>query len=378
MKHRTILVWVAGMLLTLASCGLDRPTHPDGRYTLEIVAIDTSGVTGEDSVLVAGATVELASTTAEFKQAFETDAEGRLVVENLPAGDYIVQVSKKDEVSKILFMGQARERLVSAVGKLDTIYLSFIPTSPIVINELYYAGCNASSHYWFDQFVELYNTTEDTLYLDGYFVVRGSQAGGIFDYDPTQTDFALGYYVYTFPGTRGVTHQCPIAPDSFLVIAADATNHHDFGGTWCVDLLHADYEFFNAAANDFDNPAVPNLKALWSGTNDFSMSLAHSPVWIATGEEYAYQEHCYMSGTSTMCTTYMHIPLRTIIDGVEYSGDPSSTRYSPPMMDAGFGGIGLTRYSGRSIERKVPGLDSNNSTFDFENVTPTPGYSHSR
>jgi Protein of unknown function (DUF4876) len=377
MIRRTVLVCLAGTCLTFASCGVDRPLYPDGRNTLEIVAIDTSGVTGEDSVLVAGALVELASTTAEYKQVFQTDPEGRVVVENLPAGEYIVQVSKQDEVSKVLFMGQGTERLVNAVGILDTIYMSFIPTSPIVINEVYYAGCNASSFYFYDQFIELYNTTEDTLYLDGYFVVRGTQVSTIFDYDPNQEDFALGYYIYTFPGTRGVTHQCPIAPKGFIVIAGDATNHHNYGAL-CVDLSHADYEFFNAAANDFDNPSVPNLDALWSGSNDFTMNLAHSPVWIATGEDYTYQEHCYMSGTSTICTTYMHMMLSTILDGVEYASNPTSARYTPPRMDAGFGGIGLTRYSGQSIERKVPGLDSNNSIFDFENITPTPGYSHSR
>jgi hypothetical protein len=166
-------------------------------------------------------------------------------------------------------------------------------------------------------------------------------------------------------------------PKGFLVIAADATNHHNYGAL-CVDLSHADYEFFNAAANDFDNPAVRNLKALWSGNNDFTMNLAHCSVWISTGEEYTYQEHCYMSGTSTICTTYMHMMLSTILDGVEYASNPSSARYTPPRMDGGYGGVGLTRYSGQSIERKVPGLDSNNSTFDFEIVTPTPGYSHSR
>jgi hypothetical protein len=44
-------------------------------------------------------------------------------------------------------------------------------------------------------------------------------------------------------------------------------------------------------------------------------------------------------------------------------------------VDAGFGGVGLTRYSGYSIERKEPGFDTNNSTVDFVNLTrPTPGY----
>jgi hypothetical protein len=44
-------------------------------------------------------------------------------------------------------------------------------------------------------------------------------------------------------------------------------------------------------------------------------------------------------------------------------------------VDAGFAGIGITRYSGQSTERREEGVDTNNSTFDFVNLPhPTPGY----
>ena len=376
MRRPVLYIMAVAACVAAVSCGLEKPDHPDWRNGLVLTAFDTSGVYGRDTI-VAGAQVEVSSTTSSYKETFRTDAEGHLVIKNLPAGYYNVQATRKDNVSRVLLIGQAEEQLVNAAEKTDTIYMSFISTSPIVINEVYFAGCNSSAFYYYDQYIELYNTTDETLYLDGYFIVRGTQASGIFDWDPLTSDVALGYYVFAFPGTRGVTHECPIRPKQYLVIASDAINHHTYGSL-CVDLNNADWEFFNALGNDYDNPAVPNLTPVSTYTQDFAFNIAHSSVWLTTGESYTFQEHCYMSGTSTICSEYVAFPLSTILDGVEFSGDPPAHRYLSPRVDAAVGGIGITRYSGKSIERKVPGLDTNNSSFDFETVTPTPGYSHTR
>ena len=72
---------------------------------------------------------------------------------------------------------------------------------------------------------------------------------------------------------------------------------------------------------------------------------------------------------------YVHIPLWTIIDGVEYASNPDVERYLTMRIDTGLAGIGMARYSGRSVQRRFPGLDSNNSSFDFVMTDrPTPGY----
>ena len=360
----------------LSSCGVDKPLLPEGRNTLALVALDTSGVYGEGQRAVSGAKVEISSPTFIYRKEAVTDADGRLVIENMPSGEYRIQVSLRDTEHNVLLMGQNQRKLETASAATDTVFMSFISISPIVINELYYCGCNASSFYFFDQFVELYNSTSDTLYLDGYFMCRSTQVEGIIDFD--NEDYSLGYYVYAFPGVRGVTRQCPIMPHGFLVLAGDAINHRLYGSL-CVDLSNADWEFLNAAANDYDNLAVPNLLPISNQGNDFSFNLAHCALWLSTGEEYAFATHCYMSGSSQICSEYMHIPNRTIVDAVEYSANPASPRYMSIHLDAGPGGEGVTRYSGVSIERKVPGLDSNNSAFDFEKTyPPTPGYSHSR
>jgi hypothetical protein len=72
----------------------------------------------------------------------------------------------------------------------------------------------------------------------------------------------------------------------------------------------------------------------------------------------------------------MRIPIDKVIDAVEYASNPYVTQKEITVrVDAGFAGVGITKYSGQATERREPGLDTNNSTFDFV-VIPyaTPGY----
>jgi hypothetical protein len=376
MKRAHMLTAVIVCLVALAnSCGIEKPGRADGRNVLILQTIDTSGVYGEGWRGVPNAQVEISSSTAVYAKTYTADEEGRLVIEGMPAGDYYVQASMHDEINNVLLTGQKEKFLRGAAEVEDTLFMSFVPVSPIVLNEVYFCGCNGAAFYYYDQYVELYNSTADTIYLDGYVMCRSTQVDYLFDWEAI--DFAVAYYMYQFEGVRGVTRQCPIAPHEFLVLATDAINHSRYGAL-CVDLSHADYEFFNAASNDYDNLSVPNITPLTTTGNEFSYNIAHCALWISTGEEYTFSEHCYTSGSSQICSPYVDMPLYTIIDAVEYSANPSSPRYMTIRLDGALGGNGITRYSGRSMERKVPGFDSNNSAFDFETIAPTPGYSHTR
>ncbi len=372
MKRLFVIISAACAGALMLSCGLDKPDEADGRCVLVLRAVDTSGVYSEEWTGVAGAKVDIASALDAYKGTFTTDETGKIVVEGLPMGEYYVQASMRDEEHDVLLTGQAKKKLRSEAEVKDTLFMSFVPVSPIVINELYYAGCNGSSFYYYDQFVELYNSTGETLYLDGMVICRSQQSDGIFDIEGEP--FALAYYMYQFPGTWGVTRQCPIGPREFVVIACDAINHHNYGAL-CVNLLGADWESFNPTQNDYDNLLVPNILPVSTVGKDFTLSLGHTGIFIATGEEYTFAEYTTSSGVSP----FIQVPLSTILDAVETAENPSPTfrRYLTLRIDAGLGGIGMTKYSGQSIERKVPGFDSNNSSFDFDIVgAPTPGYSH--
>jgi len=354
----------------MVSCGLDKPDSADGRSVLVLQTVDTSGIYAGEWRGVPGAQVEITGALTAYKNIFTADENGKIVLDGLPTGDYYIQASMRDEEHDVLLTGQTKKMLQSQTEVKDTLFMSFVPLSPIVINELYYCGCNGSSFYFYDQYVELYNSTSDTLYLDGYVVCRSQQSDGIFDIEGA--DFALGYYVYQFPGMRGVTHQCPIGPHEYLVCATDAINHHNYGAL-CVNLLGADWEFFNPIQNDYDNLSVPNILPISTMGKDFTLTLTHTGVFLATGEDITFVDYTTSSGVSP----FAQVPLGTIVDAVEYGSSPSIRRYMTLRIDAGIGGNGMTSYSGQSIERKVPGFDSNNSSFDFVILgSPTPGYSH--
>lgn len=362
-----ITILTAAALLA-ASCGDERPSVPDGANAVRLYAVDTSNTGGAGWEAVPHATIRVSSPTFQFLEEYETGPAGWAMLEQLPAGVYRISAEKIDQEENFVILGQKELSLVFSPAAVDTIFMNYQQSSPLVINEIYYTGCDYSKFYFYDQFIELYNSSSRTLYLDGYFLVRTTQIADVID--PEAEDYALGYYVFAFPGESGVTHDIPIEPGEFVVIAGDAIDHSRYGAR-CVDLLGADWEFFNPLGSDYDNPAVPNLLPISNLTNDFSMNLAHTAVLLSDGTDWEFGMH--FDGNSMK--EYVHIPLVTIVDGIEYSANPDSERYLTIRVDAGLAGVGMAKYSGSSVQRRFPGLDSNNSSFDFEIIQPpSPGY----
>jgi hypothetical protein len=249
-----------------------------------------------------------------------------------------------------------------------TVDVFQITVSELMINEIFYCGSDYATFYFYDQYVELFNSSEDTLYLDGIILTRQTQT---WYPDLEEVDFVRAIYAFQFPGTPVTGREHPIAPGQFVVIATDAIDHTLYCSR-SIDLSNADWECFNPLGSDYDNPAVPNIVSIHpTRTTDYLLNLSRNAVVIATGEEYSFEE--YAPGR-----IYVNIPIRTIIDGVEYSSNPDVQKLLTVRVDAGFAGIGCTKYSARSTERREPGLDTNNSTFDFLLTPyPTPGYSYS-
>jgi hypothetical protein len=180
-----------------------------------------------------------------------------------------------------------------------------------------------------------------------------------------QKDYTRATYAFQFPGTPVTGREYPIQSKQIMVVAADAVDHRPYCAN-SIDLSHADWEFFNALGNDYDNPAVPNVSSITDKTTDFLINLGHNGVVLATGEEWTID-----------ADDDVRIPIKNVIDGVEYSSNPSAAKQMTVRIDAGYAGVGMLRYSGASTERRELGLDTNDSTFDFLNlVHPTPGFFH--
>lgn len=345
--------------MVFTSCLKDKPSLKDGSYDLQLF------IKYEDNLLI---DMPVTISTPDYnitEMTTLTDSTGMANFENIPYADYNVNFSgrigipsglKPGELDTILvtgadFVESRGEQLV-----VDTLYGIASGSQPgIKINELYTAGPVNNFYYFYDAFFEFYNSSDDTLYLDGIIICRM----GKFLENVTS--------IFQFPGEpMGTTKDYPIGPGEFKVAALDAINHRDliFGGEASIDLSNADFEFRNK--NDYgdsDNPDVPNIKNLEVGNNvDFYVGVTGDVVLIADGSDVDYLDGIEMS---------------SVIDAVEYSSKASHEKEIESELDRGFGGVGQSKYNGTSLERITKGFDTNNSTLDLKIIdAPTPGYQH--
>ncbi|GAB4331188.1 MAG: hypothetical protein Kow0037_07550 [Calditrichia bacterium] len=372
MKKTTLLT--IGMLVGLVAvfgCSPKAPVQTDGDDSYQVVVYDTTGLYNPaDSTKmtpVANATVVATSQEYVKQYTFQTDANGRVMIEDVIASNY--RIDARFPISKSTILKGTREVPISGhIAEVDTIFTKALALSPLLINEIYYCGPQNNLHFFFDQYIELINRSDSVLYLDGMILTRIRSSSELIPIKDTLS-YVQNVYAFKFPGSPGDTRY-PIYPGERKVIATDAKNHSS-PTIPAVDLSHADFEFFNQYKSDYDNPEVPNLTNLIpNGGVDFYISLVHDGVVLADGTEY----ELVTVATSTGDKVYLNIPLKTILDGVEY-GSLTSTKALTIRLDSGIAGDGVQKYSGKSIQRANPQEDTNNSTVDFVVLpSPTPGY----
>jgi hypothetical protein len=165
-------------------------------------------------------------------------------------------------------------------------------------------------------------------------------------------------YIFKFPGTPGEKNY-PFYPKTFKVLATTAINHQKSVAI-SIDLSNADWEFYNQySVTDFDNPKVPNLINIRSDrTVDFLIGLTSDVIVLASGVDAVWEDG---------------IDISTIIDGVQYASSPTSRKTLDSRVDKSFL-LSPPRYSGKSMQRREPGGDSNDAMSDWEIISaPTPG-----
>ncbi len=369
------LILLVSAALMITGCGTESPSLPDGEGKVKVTVVDTSGtfpggVPGYP-VAVDSVEIHLTARSHHFSMLTNTGMDGEIFFDELPTGDYTIFASRRILLgsSDKVFSGGRDFRIAGNTFLLDSINIELIASSDLMINEIFYCGSDYSSFYFYGQFAEIYNGSRDTMYLDGMILTRQRPVVA----DVEDLDYVRAVYGYQFPGTPVTGREHPIAPGEFVVVACDAIDH----SLWCpnsVDLSGADWETFNAQANDYDNPEVPNLEPVHDRGVDWMINLGWNAVVLASGEEYELAEYILNERTYVE----VRIPISTVIDGVEYASNPEGKQKQLTVkVDAGMAGAGIPKYSGQSTERRELGLDTNDSTYDFENITsPTPGYSH--
>lgn len=285
---------------------------------------------------IPGAEVTVTPTEGPVRT-FTTSATGTVAIAGLQAGDYRISVRRlftTAEIAKVAasgamaYVGETELNVASSSGAA-TIQVPANYRRSLVISEWSFTGryIPGSGYYAYGGFLELYNNSDTTIYLDGVLIVEGLAARSFetaivpcatiapYTNDPAG---AWTEWMAAFPGGG---REFPLAPGRNVVIATDAIDHSViFPGM--IDLRGADFEFIGAL--DVDNPAAPNmvdrsLRDRFFGHGlSFSNSLATVaavalPADVSTfnkeklppnGTEYVRVPRALMLDTYTTISTY--------------------------------------------------------------------------
>lgn len=305
------------------------------------------------------------------------------------------------------------------------LVLNTSTTENFVFKTLYYGGSDrkkAAGDY--DQFFEIYNNSNKTLYADSlciaittmsrygnghktqdkryYYTEDGrydwSKSAGMTVGEKANSDYYYAAMVFMIPG-NGKEH--PVKPGESLVIARFANNfkskYTNMRGVvvevaspeLTVDLSHADFEGAYEKTKELTNPNVPDLILIHKGNNT-SMRLS------SNGKEgYVLFRHTDPSKLPVFLypakdpkkgspSQFMQIPNKDLIDAVEVISPTSDGYVSPKAIqkkdDAGYTYIKEGEMTSLALTRKISRVvgdrrvlqDINNSALDFVTIKAEP------
>jgi hypothetical protein len=292
--------WLAAVLLavqaTLSGCDsslkITRPTPPDStgggggggggveRASLTLIAV----LTGQDSVLaeqlgspggvLRNAFVTIGRSGSSTRQSATTDSTGRVQFDRLLPGVYGVSVIRLLTPAESATLSAA-DADVNAFGggAIVTVAAPVTDTAVTVLagrrGSLVISEVSASEpffpsggQYEYASYIELYNNSDTTIYLDGMVIGRGMNL--LSDFSSPRScietakwrDDPAGIWTKFLDAFPGAGRDHPLAPGNAVVVATDAINHGQFLAG-LPDLSGADYEFHGS--NDVDNPGVLNM-----------------------------------------------------------------------------------------------------------------------
>lgn len=347
--------------------------------------------------LAAGVTVELTNTETQAQTTLTTGADGTVVFMELLAGTYNILANLTLTPQQALALTGIEQEIILSGGESSfmitgdpaqetTIKLAGGKAGDLVFKEIYYTGSRtpAGGVYFLDQFYEIYNNSTETIYADGLIlatafpvVSSGNPIAGWTD----DHDHIYLSSVWRVPGS-GQDH--PIAPGESFIISQNGMNHReDPNGNPNTPYAGsiADFETFvdREDTRDVDNAGVPNMEMLYHSSGFYFLASVFGPaVVIFRIDDFNALPRFTVPG-STSTIEYVQLPVQYIIDGVEGARDPESvnSRRLPPSVDAGFV-YASGSYVGESVRRKTASIidgrrilqDTNNSTNDFETISP--------
>ncbi len=369
-----------------ASCNKNQVKTFTVTVTLAPEAVD--GVTTPESFDV---TLTNTSTLATVTLKSENN---KAVFTEVLSGVYNITASAKASKGGSAYIYSGAANNVSVLEDVtQNVSVSATKSSALIFKEIYYTGAPGDNYYFRDQFYEIYNQSDATVYADGLCIAETVFAN--YDYTtfyawdiPSPEKYVFCQVIWQMPG-NGTDY--PIKPGESFVVAQWAVDHRASelsAGNSVVDLSGAEFEAVTGETTTWtglvltDNAAINMNKAVnaagydmpqWLTSVSGSTYIIFNPSTPLRNENFILADNGY--------TEALEVALTDILDGVQAGADETraSTLGLPVSVDAGFKYCSDS-YSGQSIARKKTGTtadgrpifqDTNNTTDDFE-IFDTP------
>ncbi len=364
-------------------------------YDVSVTVVFPEGWPGEMS----GVTVTALNNISGVSTTETTDATG-IVIFKLEEGTY--NISAAYEGDEFALNGILESITInSAETSFNVNVVASAIGGGLVFKEIYYTGSRTPEDktYYADQFHEIYNNSDETIYLDGLCIgvlqpSSGSESDWVDDQGNLLDVLPVTYMTWMWPGDGDDN---PVEPRTSIVLAQDGIDHQtdsDGNPNSPVNLGNADWEtYFETSGKDTDSPGVPNLIPIYSTTStmyDWLHPVNGAAVIIfrlPTGLDYesfvSDPDNFMTRPGSTSSTEYLMVHKDWVIDAIEIVRIEEDKRYKrlPVELDAGMVWCSGS-YTSESIRRKVKDIiggdvyykDTNNSSEDLLGMqTPTPG-----
>lgn len=388
----------------LSSCSDD-----EAEKKIEVTFNAIPKVTGAlDISALAGTPVQFTEVRNQDTKSFPLDANGS-VVASLPMGVYNVAIEKNitnAQGEQVVISLRMENVNVNTAGQIIDGYVNSLPASALgkdfIFSEVFFNGeTNSGRMMHPDQYIVLFNPTEDVLYADGVCVgvtMHISWWPKELWYDSYYPDqVPIGGFI-TIPGS-GEEH--PVQPGEKLVIAFTAINHSEvvngeIAYDHAVDLSGADFEvYYGPDANDVDNPSVPNVLITENGDSYgffFQPRGYVSPVMFRLENGLQSTVDAFVNSHTTLSKTHVEatettpegdidihilaIETQNIIDGIQTSDVPQDvkTRVVPETVDRGKFLVNGCHRQELCIRKEIKVgdktfyQDTNNSSEDMQDV----------
>ncbi|MBO1363126.1 DUF4876 domain-containing protein [Prevotella sp. A2931] len=361
-----------------------------------------------DVATLEGTPVKFTEVRSQNTSQFLLNAAGKAFV-SLPMGVYNIAIDKdvtNAEGEKVVISLRMENVNINASGQSIDGHVNSLPASALgkdfIFSEVFFNGeTNSGRMMHPDQYIVLFNPTENVLYADGVSIGVTMQISfqnkqlWYDSYYPNRVP--IGGFI-TIPGS-GKDH--PVQPGEKLVIAFTAINHSEvvngeIAYDHAVDLSGADFELYEGPdSKDVDNPKVPNV--LLTENGDSYGFFLHprgyvSPVMFRLENGLQSTVDAFVKTHTTMSKTHVKATKDTpegdidihilaidtdkILDGIQTSDVPQDvkTRAVPEIVDRGKFLVNGCHRQELCIRKeikvgdKIFYKDTNNSSEDMQDV----------